>query len=133
MSRYIPFSKAKNSRPTSAPATSATFATFTRKTPPNREECSNCSDCSSSTPPNRVFVPGPDPLDCVKFPTVESYLELLRADDVLNASDLPPIPPIWITDTGQHRAEAWSRWWEAVDAQRRRHANRNKREQGASQ
>ena len=59
-------------------------------------------------------------LDYLRFPTADSYLRLLRTDDVLNGDSLPPIPPAWITDTGEYRAEAWAAWWDSVDAQRRR-------------
>lgn len=64
-------------------------------------------------------------LDCLQFPTADSYIRLLRTNDVLNATDLPPIPPSWITETGQHRAETWAAWWAAVDAQRRRARKQN--------
>ncbi|MBI4558213.1 MAG: hypothetical protein HY706_11580 [Candidatus Hydrogenedentes bacterium] len=53
--------------------------------------------------------------------TLAEYLDLVKSDAVLNSQDLPPVPPRWITDQGgPERAQAWSAWWDAVEAQRRR-------------
>ncbi len=55
--------------------------------------------------------------------TVTAYLEHLKEVVVLDAPDLPPVPPRDLPP--DLRAKAWAAWWTAVDRQRKRRARMN--------